>query len=68
MGCVSANDLSTLCENTTVPNIIIVGDAPEVPDVPDIPDIPDFPVDPDNPDIDDQNDSDTVNLTIYKID
>lgn len=50
MGCVSANDLSTLGENTTVPNIIIVGDAPEVPDVPDIPDIPDFPVDPDNPD------------------
>ena len=39
MGCVSANDLSTLGENTTVPNIIIVGDAPEVPDVPDIPDI-----------------------------
>ena len=32
MGCVSANDLSTLGENTTVPNIIIVGDAPEVPD------------------------------------
>ena len=46
MGCVSANDLSTLGENTTVPNIIIVDDAPEVPDVPDIPDIPDFPVDP----------------------
>ena len=68
MGCVSANDLSTLGENTTVPNIIIVGDAPEVPDVPDIPDIPDFPVDPDNPDIDDQNDSDTVNLTIFNID
>ena len=42
MGCVSANDLSTLGENTTVPNIIIVGDAPEVPDVPDIPDIPDI--------------------------
>lgn len=68
MGCVSANDLSTLGENTTVPNIIIVGDAPEVPDVPDIPDIPDFPVDPDNPDIDNQNDSDTVNLTIFNID
>lgn len=63
MGCVSANDLSTLSENTTVTNMT-VGDAPDIPDVPDIPDIP---VTPDDPETGDNN-SDVVNLTIFNID
>ena len=64
MGCVSANDLSTLSENTTVTNMT-VGDAPDIPDVPDIPDIP---VTPDDPETGDNNNSDVVNLTIFNID